>query len=250
MAGRSSKSNNRGSSLSGFFVSGKYKEYHTNQFAKPGGFVLDGLTAYLDANDPTSYSGSGTAWNDISGNNNNATLINGPTYSTDNGGAIVFDGSNDYASFGTAEVMNLTAYTKYIWMRPQAISSNNLISSPGGGGNHVFWMNGTNNTIAGGNNGQYTQVSYSLPSGNMLNQWQNAVLTYDDSSGLVLYLNGTQVDSNNSSNTFTQKTSYIASFSGGNVFNGEIAQVAIYDRALSAAEVLKNYNTFKNRFGY
>jgi hypothetical protein len=84
----------------------------------------------------------------------------------------------------------------------------------------------------------------------MLNQWQNAVLTYDDSSGLVLYLNGTQVDSNNSSNTFTQKTSYIASFSGGNVFNGEIAQVAIYDRALSAAEVLKNYNTFKNRFGY
>ena len=129
MAGRSSKSNNRGSSLSGFFVSGKYKEYHTAQFANPSEIVLDGLTAYVDANIPTSYSGSGTAWNDISGNSNNATLINGPTYSTDNGGAIVFDGSNDYASFGSAEVMNLTAYTKYIWMRPQGISTNNLISS-------------------------------------------------------------------------------------------------------------------------
>ena len=250
MAGRSSKSNNRGSSLSGFFVSGKYKEYHTCQFAKPGGMVVDGLTTYVDANNLISYSGSGTSWNDISGNSNNATLINGPTYSTDNGGAIVFDGSNDYASFGTAEVMNLTAYTKYIWMRPQGTSSNNLISSSGGSGNHVFWMNGTNNTIAGGNNGQYTQVSYSLPSGNMLNQWQNAVLTYDDSSGLVLYLNGTQVDQNSSSNTFTIKTSFIAAFRSSNVFNGEIAQVAIYNRALTAAEVLRNYNTFKSRFGY
>ena len=71
-------------------------------------------------------------------------------------------------------------------------------------------MNSTNNTIAGGHNGQYTQVSYSLPSGNMVNQWQNAVLTYDNSSGLVLYLNGTQVAQNSSSNTFTIKTSYIA----------------------------------------
>jgi hypothetical protein len=58
--------------------------------------VTDGLVLALDAADTNSYPGSGTTWNDLSGNGNTGTLTNGPTYSSDNGGSIVFDGTNDY----------------------------------------------------------------------------------------------------------------------------------------------------------
>ena len=56
--------------------------------------VIDnGLVLSLDAGNVKSYPGSGTIWYDKSGNNNNGTLTNGPTFS---GGSIVFDGVDDY----------------------------------------------------------------------------------------------------------------------------------------------------------
>ena len=44
---------------------------------------------------------------------------------------------------------------------------------------------------------------------------------------------------------------YDVQFGGpfGNYFNGNIGPVKIYNRALSAAEVLQNYNQLKSRFG-
>ena len=63
--------------------------------------VEDGLVLALDAGNTQSYPGSGTAWTDISGKGNNGTLTNGPTYSSADGGAIVFDGINDHIDLGT-----------------------------------------------------------------------------------------------------------------------------------------------------
>ena len=60
--------------------------------------VTDGLALCLDAANSKSYPGSGSTWTDLSGNGNNATLTNGPTYSSANGGSIVFDGVNDYVA--------------------------------------------------------------------------------------------------------------------------------------------------------
>ena len=60
--------------------------------------VTNGLVLSLDAADRNSYPGSGTTWRDMSGNGNNGTLTNGPTFSSANGGSIVFDGTNDYAT--------------------------------------------------------------------------------------------------------------------------------------------------------
>ena len=64
-----------------------------------GGIVTQNLVVNLDAGDSSSYSGSGTTWNDISGQGNHVTLINGPSYFTSNGGYLRFDGNNDYAYF-------------------------------------------------------------------------------------------------------------------------------------------------------
>lgn len=60
--------------------------------------VSEGLVLYLDAANSKSYSGTGTTWTDLSGNSNNATLVNGPTYSSLNGGGIVLDATDDFIS--------------------------------------------------------------------------------------------------------------------------------------------------------
>ena len=60
--------------------------------------VRDGLVLYLDAANEKSYPGSGTTWYDLSGNGNDVTLINNPTYSTNNNGSFIFDGVDEYLS--------------------------------------------------------------------------------------------------------------------------------------------------------
>ena len=66
----------------------RFKKEHINF----GSIVQSGLVLNLDAGNLESYSGSGTAWTDLSGQGNDGTLVNGPTFSSDNGGSIVFDG--------------------------------------------------------------------------------------------------------------------------------------------------------------
>ena len=61
-------------------------------------YVKDGLVLDLDAGNPLSYPGTGTTWTDLSGNNNNGTLINGVGYNSDNGGSLVFDGVDDHGT--------------------------------------------------------------------------------------------------------------------------------------------------------
>ena len=210
--------------------------------------VTDGLVLALDAGNAKSYPGSGTIWYDLSGNSNNGTLTNGPTYSSDNGGSIVFDESNDYVDCGN--VLSQTAYTKSAWFRPES-STRNIISGTADGlnGEHAFWMNNTNNTLNAGHQNEWSRVSYTVPSGNMLNQWWNGVVTWNDSTGWILYVNGVQVDTNSNTTGPNGSGVYIARYGSGNYFDGDIAQAMIYDRALTAAEVEQNYNAVKGRYG-
>ena len=75
-----------------------------------GNIVKDGLVLDLDAAKRDSYPGSGTFWKDISGGGGNGTLINGPTFSSGNGGSIVFDGVDDYVNIpnNNSPITNLT----------------------------------------------------------------------------------------------------------------------------------------------
>ena len=250
MAGRSSKSNNRGSSLSGFFVSGKYKEYHTAQFAMTFKVSAVGLVLYLDASNANSYSGSGTAWNDLSGNSNNATLINGPTYSTDNGGAIVFDGGNDYSPLESSQFpTGSSAGTMSCWAKTDTINS---------GFRWVFSYGtaGTGLTRALGiQDNAYKFAGYasdvnatSVP----LNTWFNMVGVYDTNGQASLYINGSLAAGPTSLNWNTSSgNAQIGRQTNNNEYwDGSIAQILVYDRALTASEVLTNYNTFKSRFGH
>ena len=204
--------------------------------------VTDGLVAHYDAANTKSYAGSGTAWNDISGNENNGTIY-GATFGSGNAGKFNFDETVDYVDCGF--ILNQTAYTKSAWFRPES-ATRNIISGPS---QHAFWMANTDKTLQAGHQGQWTRVSHAVPSGNMLNQWWNGAVTWNNSTGWVLYLNGGQVDTNsNTADPGGTTRVYIARYSSGNWFDGDIAEVLIYNRALTAAEIFQNYKALKPRY--
>ena len=102
--------------------------------------VTDGLVLALDAGNPKSYPGSGTTWTDLSGNGNNGTLTNGPTYSSANGGSIVFDGVDDYAeitdSSNNFDLGGIDATLEF-WIYIPSTSGADVII--GKGGNTTNW---------------------------------------------------------------------------------------------------------------
>jgi hypothetical protein len=208
-----------------------------------GSIVTNGLVLALDAANPKSYPGSGTTWTDLSGNGNNGTLVNSPTYSNLNGGNFNFDEIDDYVNCG--QILNNSAYTKIAWFRPES-STQNIVS--GSQGNTAFWMNNTSTTLFSGHNGAWTTISYSP--GDMLNEWWCGAVTFNTSTGWVMYLNGGQVNTNTSTTAPTGNGTIRigAHAAGSNLFDGDIPYVQLYNRALTAQEIQQNFNATRSRF--
>ena len=216
----------------------------------PANIVRDGLVVHLDAADSNSYSGSGSSWNDISGNGNNFTLFGSPSYDSNiNGGVINFDKINDYARSISTSILNRNSYTKVAIYLPQT-ASRNIIS--GGGSSesaHAFWMNNTNNFIRAGHNNKWDRVSFSP--GNMLNSWHYSAVSFSDIDGFKLYYNGALEDTD-PFNTLSVGNGIIrvgAYGNGQNLFDGYIPIVLIYNRVLSLSEIQQNYNSLAQRYG-
>jgi hypothetical protein len=216
-------------------------------FANGPKIVTDGLVLALDAADRTSYPGSGTAWNDLAGSNN-GTLTNGPTFNSGNGGSIVFDGTNDYVDCGNNSSLNA----------PDEITLS-------------AWINGTYNApgeyavidkggITGYHFGIYQQRIIFQPqssykqSNTLLsnNVWYNIVAVYNKIN-VYFYLNGIPdgVQALTGGLNAPTEPVWISRYTNINPlpFNGKIAIAQIYNKALTASEVLQNYNATKGRFG-
>ena len=210
--------------------------------------VIDtGLVLALDAGDTNSYSGIGTTWYDLSGNGNNGTLVNGVGYTSSNGGSLTFDEVNDYVDCG--QILNNSAYTKIAWFRPDT-ATNNMVS--GNAGNTAFWMANTSHTLNSGHNGAWSIVSHRPNNpGDMLNQWWCGAVTFNTSTGWVLYLNGEQVDTDSDTDAPTGDGTIFIGAHGvaNNLFDGDIPVVQIYNRALTASEIQQNFNALRGRFG-
>jgi len=233
--------------------------------------VTSGLVLYLDAGQTASYPGTGTVWTDLSGNGNNATLINGPTFSSANGGSIVFDGVNDYASFQNATSLNLvTNFTVEGWILQQT-SSNfaTLIAKSNGSSlgwilqlrnfnlDYRFWVNfGVNTTGNGSNNGWYYAR---FPKNWNDGKYHHVVGIWDGLNKTVkIYVDGTPGTFNAGGAPSSESTNIsnsnlpvaIGAEPDVNEFcQGNIPIARIYNRALSDAEVLQNYNATRSRFG-
>ena len=105
--------------------------------APASGIVTSGLILNLDAGNASSYPGTGTTWTDLSGNNRNGTLINGVGYTSANGGALTFDGVNDYISISnmSSALVNKTKFSYDTWVKCNNVNHNGTIFSFGGNSN-------------------------------------------------------------------------------------------------------------------
>jgi hypothetical protein len=218
----------------------------------PLSVVTTGLQLYLDAGNASSYSGTGTSWNDLSGNGRNGTLTNNPTYSSADGGSIVFDGNNDFVQCSGS--LTVTAATFVTWIRRNGSQDDydGIIYSRGTVATGLSFLGVTN------------KISYT---------WNNTVDTYSWDSGLTIPdLTWCMVAV---SVTNTTATAYLCQSSGitsatnivshtstvlddirigqdnlaSRFFNGRIAVAQIYNIALSAEQVSQNFAADRSRFG-
>lgn len=212
--------------------------------------VTDGLLTYLDAGNPKSYPGSGTAWTDISRNGRNGTLSNA-TYSSADGGSVVFNGTN--SSVGCTGTAVVSAATFLVW-----------INRNGDQGQYDAVLFTRSGSSTGLNFFSGNQIGY---------HWNNSASTYNWASGLAMP--NLQWCIWALSVTSTSATAYLCQRSGitsavntvshpsvtitnmqigqdtgvvGRLFAGNIAVAQIYNRALSRDEILQNYNATKGRF--
>jgi hypothetical protein len=210
--------------------------------------VTDGMSFLLDAGFTASYPRTGNTWHDlVSGNINNTNLINSPSYDSADG-ALVFDGSGQYGVVNSnADILSKTSYTKIVWFYPTSFGyANNLISG-GSTGQHALWLFSSDRVNAGHNGAWATVVSTTQL---QLNTWYCAAVTFDETNGWSLYLDGVLESTSPDTAKFGGRGDvYIASYQGGNFFNGQIAFASVYNRVLSETEILNNYNAMSPRFG-
>jgi hypothetical protein len=222
--------------------------------------VTDGLVLYLDAANTKSYPGSGTAWSDISRGGNNGTLVNGPTFDSGNGGSIVFDGVDDRVNLSASPlIQNLTAnFTFQAFVKFTTSGGQYSIFTKGGTfgtGWTVYLRQGPQFSLIGNNT---SNVSSGLlaptPAGGVaVNNWYHITYTYNQST-VISYINGIQSTTSNYSQNFnsTGTTPYIgwdSTLGNPDYWPGNISNINLYNRALSAQEILQNYNATKTRFG-
>ena len=209
--------------------------------------TTDGLVLHLDAGNIRSYAGTGNTAYDLSGLGNTSALTNGPTYLSSNLGAFVLDGSNDYILVNSqANILSKTAYTKIAYIYISNFSTANNIISGGFSGQHAFWMSSTDKLHAGHNGAWNTVVGATSLS---LNTWYFAAVTYSDSTGWKLYLNGREDGTSASTTTFTgNQEIVIGAYSSSNNFTGRISNIQVYNRALTATEIFQNYHATKGRY--
>ena len=230
--------------------------------AGPSG-VSDGLVFQLDAANFRSYTGTGLTANGlVSGIG--GTLVNGVGFTSTNGGSFIIDGTNDYIEVSNPNLLafGTNPFTIDFWLYSTYVF-------PGSGYNYGTILTSYTNynsdfgtyfylalfkNAAGLNN----IVSFLDSTGNFMgtfganiniNEWTNITFTRSG-NGLICYKNGVSVSTHSFSNNFSGTRN--ARIGGGvvsiNTFQGSISLMKIYNRALSATEVMQNFNAMRERY--
>ena len=195
----------------------------------------------------------GTTLIDMTGRGNNGTLTNGPIYSRANGGSLVFDGTNDYVTTGFTRGTLGNQTTLISWYRYTGASARTYSPIFGGiesngSGTEFFIGKDTGNTNIGIQDGSYNG-SFLTGSNAFDGNYHQIAYTYDNGTGKI-YLDGTlrNTGSFTKCNDSEQIAIGVELEGGGYYFIGNISQVSIYTRVLSAQEIQQNYNALKRRF--
>ena len=219
------------------------------------------LVFYLDAVNTKSYVSGSTTWTDISKGGNNGTLVNGPSFSSANGGSIVFDGTNDYCNVPISAVPTGNQITVSFWTKFNVTQVSSIFSAYNSAGQrqiniHLTWSDSIVYWDCGASGGTYDRINSSTLTTAQKTGWHNWVFTKDATAGtMVIYLDGISLASGTGkTNTIgtistASKRCAIASFDDTMYYSGNISSMLLYNRALSATEITQNFNTHKSRFG-
>lgn len=222
--------------------------------------VTDGLVMYLDAANSKSYLGTGTTWFDLSGNGNNGTLVNGLSYSSNNAGNLVFNGTNNFITIPEITLLS-SGSTVSAWLNIADFSTgksstgrvfirgdsnfNRVVAFYNGGYSIETNTNGNPHEIAGRTTGNV------LSSQIIAGSWFHFALVFN--SGVFTgYINSIQTGSASITNNLTvnrigDETGYDANYPS--FFKGNMNLFSVYNRALSTNEIQQNFNAIRGRFG-
>jgi hypothetical protein len=189
---------------------------------------------------------------DFSGRGNFGTTVNSPTYSSANGGSLSFDGVDDYVSSFPVQISGNESKSISCFFKINTTTRSGLCGTRNGGDGWVLCVNRTSpgNLTYFHTAGSILQISAGIST----NIWYNACATYDVSTAIAtLYLNGIRIGSPATSFTAIISSSFNGVVGAEDVginskLNGNIAQVSIYNRALTAQEIQQNFNALRSRF--
>jgi hypothetical protein len=235
--------------------------------------VTSNLILALDAANPKSYSGSGNTWFDITGRGNHGTLVNGPAYSSNSGGFISCDGTNDYIEILDNSIFDFGAnnFSVEYWFRKNATTT---------GHQHIWGVNkwntggspGTNEwdlDIGNGASGTGESIIFAIESGSTsylvaisntptLYLW-NQLVGIRSGAGLSVYMNGAMIGTSSpvgmavttSVNNISGRNIRIANSALNNYYTkSDSSIVRIYNKALTPDEVKQNYDANKTRYAF
>ena len=184
-----------------------------------------------------------TTWSDLSGNGNNGTLTNNPYHfigTNGDKGYMSFDGTDDYINAGTPSI-SVGKITVNAWMRITSGSLYQHIVDSSSNSWHLAMLND--------NRPYFWNGSTYHPSAPALTVGQWYMLTGVQGTTLDIYINGVLGQSIATNANVTTNNVNIGRWqNGGRQYNGNIAQVSIYNRALTAQEIQQNFNATRSRF--
>ena len=172
----------------------------------------------------------------------NNTTINLSNVSFDSNAQMVFDGTDDYTSLGNPTALrDLTSGTiETVYYRDASSGTYQMVFTDGVSDLEITYSGNTLQFYIGNSGLSYTHA--------VTDQWFNVVGTWG-SGFKKLYINGVEVASGTNTGTDTgNRDRYVGGRGANFPFNGEIPIAKIYNKALTASEVLQNYNATKGRF--
>jgi hypothetical protein len=227
--------------------------------------ILDSIEFYVDASNPSSYSGSGTTWYDLSPNGYDLTLTNSPTYVSGDDAHFDFNGTNQYAihSFVPSIITNYPYFTTEVWARTDGNTSSTYHSifqlqannTSGGGAPAIRTLNSSSTSVLdchffNSSDVIPTNAQIQSTTGMSTSAWRHICYTYDQAN-TRLYINGSLETTSGSvgSQTVDGFELIQVGTGDGRYLNGDVAIVRHYSQTLSDAEVLANFNAEKGKFG-
>jgi hypothetical protein len=218
--------------------------------------ITTGLKLYYDVADTASYPGTGTTIFDLTVNNYDGTLTNGVGFSSNNGGSLTFDGTDDFVLIGTLTGAYSTGCTVEGWVL------NTQTGSTGGNFDMICEGNSTNDFVLGtrrpnlGGNDRFGTAGIFNVAGEasgttIVNNgnWYLIQGTWDGTN-IKLNVNGTFESSKSMTGNLTPAELRMGGGFSNEYFSGNIAVLRIYNFALNTTQLTQNFNAQKSRYGY